>query len=113
LPRSSVSRDVYVAIADPTRRRILELLDERGTLPAGAIADAFANASRPGISRHLRILKECGVVDCTRTGKARIYRLNPQPLQRVRDGWLARFGTMQVDSLKALRRRAESPRGQR
>jgi DNA-binding transcriptional ArsR family regulator len=108
LPRSATIRDAYVAIADPTRRRILELLRDRGTLPAGAIAEAFANASRPGISRHLRVLKECGVVLCTRDGKARIYELNALPLQRIRERWLAGFGAMQSDSLKALRRRAET-----
>jgi DNA-binding transcriptional ArsR family regulator len=110
LPRSSTSRDVYIAIADPTRRRILELLRQRGTLPAGAIAAAFENSSRPGISRHLRVLKECGVVHCARDGKARIYRLNAAPLRRIRDGWLAGFGTLSSDSLKALRRRAETSR---
>jgi len=110
LPRNATSRDVYVAIADPTRRRILELLRERGTLPAGAIAAEFADASRPGISRHLRVLKECGVVHANQHGKARIYSLNALPLQRIRDGWLAGFGSLQQDSLKALRRRAEQPR---
>jgi DNA-binding transcriptional ArsR family regulator len=99
-----------MAIADPTRRRILELLRKRGTLPAGEISDAFSNASRPGISRHLQVLKECGVVHCSRAGRARLYRLNALPLQRIRDGWLASFGALQSDSLKALRRRAESSR---
>jgi DNA-binding transcriptional ArsR family regulator len=111
LPRSATSRDAYVAIADPTRRRILELLRDRGTLPAGTIAAEFADASRPGISRHLRVLKECGVVRCTRTGKARLYALDALPLQHIRDRWLADFGPMQSASLKALRRRAETPRG--
>ena len=110
MPRSATSRDVYVAIADPTRRKILELLRQRGTLPAGAIAAEFSDASRPGISRHLRVLKECGVVHASQDGKARIYRLNALPLQRIRDGWLAGFGTMQSDALNALRRRAETPR---
>lgn len=102
------ARDAYTAIADPTRREILELLRDRGTLVAGEIAENFASASRPGISRHLRVLKECGVVSAERDGKAQIYRLNPRPLQQIRDGWLASFATMQVESLKALRKRVET-----
>lgn len=105
-------RDAYTAIADPTRRRILGLLRERGTLPAGEIAAQFASASRPAISRHLRVLRECGVVDSRREGKARRYSLNPAPLQEIRDGWLADFARMQVESLAALRRLAE-PRARR
>jgi len=75
---------------------------------AGEIAASFASASRPGISRHLRVLKECGVVRAEREGKAQIYSLSPAPLNQIRDGWLASFGSMQVDSLKALRKRVEA-----
>jgi len=104
------ARDAYTAIADPTRREILDLLRDRGELMAGEIASNFASASRPGISRHLRVLKECGVVHSERDGQARIYRLNPRPLARIRDGWLASFARMQVESLKTLRRRVEGPK---
>ena len=69
------ARDAYAAIADPTRREILALLRDRGTLMAGDIAASFTAASRPGISRHLRVLKECGVVDAQREGKAQLYTL--------------------------------------
>jgi len=103
-------RDAYAAIADPTRRRILELLHADGALPAGVISRRFATASRPAISRHLRILRESGLVNCRRDGKAQIYTLNPRPLAGIRDGWLARFGTVQSERLKALRRAAERKR---
>ena len=63
------TRDAYVAIADPTRREILGMLRDRGRLQAGEIAARFPSASRPGISRHLRVLRECGVVHCEREGK--------------------------------------------
>jgi len=102
------SRDPYTAIADPTRRGILELLRDRGVLSAGDIATNFPSQSRPGISRHLRVLRECGVVRAHREGKSQIYALDPTPLMAVRDGWLASFGKMQSRSLRALRRRAES-----
>jgi DNA-binding transcriptional ArsR family regulator len=100
-------RDAYIAIADPTRREILDLLRARGPLLAGEIAGEFGDASRPGISRHLRVLRECGVVAVRKDGKTQVYSLNPVPLVKIRHGWLARFGDMQRDSLKELRRRAE------
>ncbi len=102
------SRDAYTAIADPTRREILDLLRDRGTVMASAIAAHFARVSRPGISLHLRVLKECGVVTSQRDGKTQNYTLVPEALNEVRDGWLANFGNMQSESLAALRRRVES-----
>ena len=105
-----MARDAYAAIADPTRRQILGLLRDRGTLSAGEIAARFASISRPGISRHLRVLRECGVVTCRRQGRSQSYELDPAPLLALRDGWLAGFATMQTQSLAALRRRVESPR---
>lgn len=100
-------RDAYIAIADSTRREILDLLRARGPLLAGEIAAEFSDASRPGISRHLRVLRECGVVASRKDGKTQVYTLNQEPLVKLRDGWLARFGDMQRDSLKALKRKVE------
>jgi DNA-binding transcriptional ArsR family regulator len=100
-------RDAYTAIADPTRRQILDLLLRHGDMQAGDIAAAFDNASRPGISRHLRVLRECGIVAAEREGKLQVYSLNREPLVKLRDGWLARFGDMQTASLKTLRARIE------
>ena len=84
------------------------MLRDRGTLNAGEIAARFPSQSRPGISRHLRVLRECGVVTARRDGKTQQYALDPAPLVALRDGWLAGFSKMQSRSLRALRRRAES-----
>lgn len=100
-------RDAFAAISDPTRRQILDLLNARGTLPAGAIASHFGDASRPGISRHLRVLRDCRLVEVRQDGKSQLYTLRPGPLRRMREGWLAKFGDMQRDSLKALRKIVE------
>ncbi len=102
------SRDAYTAIADPTRREILGLLRDRGVLTAGEIAESFSSVSRPGISRHLRVLKECGVVTSHRNGKSNKYVLDAGPLTAIRDRWLAGFSKMQTSSLRALRKRVES-----
>ncbi len=101
------SRDAYVAIADPTRREILTLLRDHKRLAAGEIAAHFRESSRPGISRHLRVLRECGVVDCVRQGKQQHYMVNPKPLTDIHNEFLAGFATMQVRSLKALRATVE------
>jgi len=78
----------FEAIAEPTRRRIVELLAE-GECSAGEIASHFST-SRPGISRHLRILHEHGLVKTRAEGTRRLYSLDPAPLAEV-DEWLERY----------------------
>jgi DNA-binding transcriptional ArsR family regulator len=87
------------ALADPTRCQILELLasDE---LDAGDIASRFA-ISRPGVSRHLRVLRENGLVRVRRDGRRRLYSLDPAPLAEL-DAWLARYRTFWTNRLDAL-----------
>ena len=75
-------------MADPVRRRILELLLV-GETPAGTIAEAFP-VSRPAVSRHLRVLREAGLVRVRVVGQQRVYRLDTAPLAEL-DGWLDRF----------------------
>jgi DNA-binding transcriptional ArsR family regulator len=73
------------AIADPVRREILDMLRD-GPRTAGAIAAAFA-VSRPAVSRHLRVLREHGLVRDELVGRERVYRLDPAPLAPV-EAWL-------------------------
>jgi DNA-binding transcriptional ArsR family regulator len=100
-------RSAFTAIADPTRRRVLDLLRVRGELCAGRIAAEFEGAARPGISRHLRILRECGVIACRNEGKTRRYRLDPKPLADLHQGWLAEFASAHSTRLQSLRERVE------
>lgn len=101
-------RDAYVAIADPTRRPILDLLRESKVLNAGDIASQFGAKSRPAVSRHLRILRECGVVTAIRQGKSQKYVLNAEAISAIRDGWMKGFGDRQNASLRSLRARVEN-----
>ncbi|MFD0745282.1 metalloregulator ArsR/SmtB family transcription factor [Phytohabitans flavus] len=80
--------EVAGAIADPVRREILAMLRER-RMSAGQIADRFA-ISRPAVSRHLRVLRESGLVHDDLTGRQRFYRLDPAPLARLAQ-WLSPF----------------------
>jgi len=100
-------RDVFVGLADPTRRQILELLAANGSLSAGALANSVAEISRPGVSRHLPILRECGLVAVERSGKEQRYIIDEVPLIEVRDRWMSQFASNQVKSLKRLRKRVE------
>ncbi|WP_278314046.1 metalloregulator ArsR/SmtB family transcription factor [Lolliginicoccus levis] len=90
------------AVADPVRREILEMLRE-ASLTAGEIADQFP-ISRPAVSRHLRILRECGLVSeapSTNDGRSRVYHLDARPLQEL-DRWLAGFRFSWSQALDAL-----------
>ena len=69
------------ALGDPVRRELIDLLARR-ELAAGEIAGHFP-VSRPAISRHLRVLREAGLVTVRTEGKRRLYRLDPQPLQEL------------------------------
>jgi DNA-binding transcriptional ArsR family regulator len=69
------------ALSDPTRRRIVELLAE-SELSAGRIAAEFTT-SRPGVSRHLRVLRDAGLVHVREDGQRRLYSLEPAPLAEL------------------------------
>jgi DNA-binding transcriptional ArsR family regulator len=80
-----MSLEAATAIADPIRRRVLELVRDE-ELPAGTLAAQF-DVSRPAVSRHLRVLREAGLVVERRDGRQRLYRANPEPLAELRR-WL-------------------------
>ncbi|RKN47803.1 ArsR family transcriptional regulator [Micromonospora endolithica] len=81
--------EVAAAIADPVRREILVLL-RAGPRSAGDLAGRFP-ISRPAVSRHLRVLRDSGLVRDELVGRQRFYRLDPAPLARLTE-WLAQFG---------------------
>jgi DNA-binding transcriptional ArsR family regulator len=97
----------FEALADPTRRRIVELISERER-SAGELAAAF-DISRPGVSKHLRVLREHGVVRARGEGTRRLYSLD-EGLAEV-DDWLGRFWTNRLDALETELRRGQHDRG--
>jgi len=90
----------FQALADPTRRAVLDLL-RRGAQPAGHIANAFP-VSRPAISKHLRLLRRAHLVREHREGRNRIYQLNPEPLRAV-DSWIEQYRVFWTASLNNLK----------
>ena len=92
----------FHALADPTRRAVLDLL-RRGAQPAGQIAKAFP-ISRPAISKHLRQLRKARLVVESRSGRHRVYQLNAEPLKAV-ESWLEpyrQFWQMNLTNLKSF-----------
>ncbi|HKD38924.1 MAG TPA: metalloregulator ArsR/SmtB family transcription factor [Myxococcaceae bacterium] len=98
--RARAHADVFRAIADPTRRAILDRL-RAGPTPVNALADDFRQ-SRPAISKHLRVLRQARLVSEERVGRQRRYQLQPAPLQQV-VGWIEGYRAlwqMNLDNLK-------------
>lgn len=104
----SKRKDAFAAIADPTRRSILELLRDRDGLNAGEIASRFPKISRPAVSKHLGVLRRARLVQARRRGREQRYDLDPRPLAEVYREWLDGFALVMEASLAELKRRVES-----
>ncbi len=102
---------IFVALAEPNRRAILDLLlhDEQ---PVGAIV-ASLDIGQPTVSKHLKVLREAGLVTMRVDANRRVYRLRPQPLAEV-DGWLMPYRRRWAERLDALEQflDADSNRGE-
>jgi DNA-binding transcriptional ArsR family regulator len=94
----------FEALAEPNRRRILDLL-RAGERPAGELVDALA-ISQPGVSKHLKLLRESGLVSVRADGQRRLYRLQSAKLAEV-DAWLAPYRRAWAERLDALERHLE------
>ena len=95
------------ALADPTRRRVVDLLRKRPRR-AGEIAETFG-MSRPAMSRHLRVLRTHGLVEETRDrgdARARVYRLRPEPIDEL-SSWIGEVQRFWDDQLESFRQLAE------
>lgn len=95
----AATQDVFRAIADPTRRALLDQL-RAGEQPAGAIVQCF-DTTPSAISQHLRVLLEEGLVQRRREGRLQIYALNPAPIRTVAD-WANRYEKFWSQRLDAL-----------
>jgi DNA-binding transcriptional ArsR family regulator len=109
----NITMDLFVALADPTRRTILELLATRGELSATAIYEQFP-VSPQAISQHLKILREANLVEMEKRAQKRVYRLNLQTLsqfeawvQQTQQRWSERF-----DALDTVLEREKQKKGE-
>jgi DNA-binding transcriptional ArsR family regulator len=90
---------IFDALADPSRRAILEML-RRGERPVGDLVDAL-DLSQPAVSRHLRVMREAGLVESRADAQRRLYRLKPEPLMEL-DAWLEPYRLVWSGRLDAL-----------
>jgi DNA-binding transcriptional ArsR family regulator len=95
----------FDALADPTRRRILDLLLERPR-PVGEVT-ARLGLSQTGTSKHLRVLREAGLVRVRRDAQRRWYEVRPEPLAEI-DAWLRPYRRLWADRLDALERHLDA-----
>lgn len=101
-------RDVFDAIADPTRRRLIRLLAEAEEIPLHELTEQFP-MGRTAVSKHLTILKEAGLVADRKVGRETRYRLNASPLREVQD-WVAHYSKFWNENLRRLSRLLEEER---
>ena len=100
--------DVYKAIADPNRRIVLDIL-MRGEQPVSAIL-ARIELSQPALSQHLKVLRDVGLVRQRRSGRERIYALDPKPLKEISD-WIEHYEKFWTQKLAALGEHLERKHG--
>jgi DNA-binding transcriptional ArsR family regulator len=96
-------RDVYSAVADPTRRQLLRILADVDELPLHEMTAQFS-VGRTAVSKHLAVLKEAGLVNDRKVGRETLYQLNAAPLREIQE-WVSfyeRFWIERIDRLKNL-----------
>jgi DNA-binding transcriptional ArsR family regulator len=95
----------WSALADPHRRAVLELLRERPR-PVGELVERL-ELSQPNTSKHLRVLREAGLVRVRHDAQRRVYAIDPGPMAEL-DAWLAPYRRLWSDSLDALERHLDT-----
>ncbi len=100
-----MATETFAVLAEPMRRRVLDLLLDRPR-PVGELA-ALLGLSQPGTSKHLRVLREAGLVRVRQDAQRRWYELRPEPLTEI-DAWLRPYRRFWEDRLDALERRLDA-----
>jgi len=99
MARAATTTDAFNAVAEPRRRQILDLLG-RGELPVGEVV-RLLGLGQPQVSKHLRVLREVGVVQARDKGRQRLYRVNGEALRPIHD-WVASFERLWEDRFEAF-----------
>jgi uncharacterized protein YndB with AHSA1/START domain/DNA-binding transcriptional ArsR family regulator len=97
---------VFKALADPTRRKLLDALRRRDGQTLTELEQRFA-MTRFGIMKHLRILEAAGLVVTRRSGREKLHYLNPVPIQSIHDRWISKYAAPWTSGLNALKRELE------
>lgn len=100
---------VFKALADPTRRFLLDLLFEREGRTLSEL-EAEVEMTRIGVMKHLRLLEEAGLVLTRRSGREKLHFLNPVPIRQVHDRWINKYTERHVTALTNLKNDLEARR---
>ncbi|HMK96095.1 MAG TPA: metalloregulator ArsR/SmtB family transcription factor [Acidimicrobiales bacterium] len=98
---------VFKALADPTRRFLLDLLFEREGRTLSEL-EAEVDMTRFGVMKHLRLLEDAGLVVARRSGREKLHFINPVPIQLVHDRWIDKYTERQVSALVDLKTELEA-----
>lgn len=101
---------MFKALADPTRRLLLDALHARDGRTLGELEAVVAEQTpmtRFGVSKHLRLLEEAGLVTSRKQGRAKLHHLNPVPIRLLHDRWIDKFTEHHVRALTDLKRQLE------
>jgi DNA-binding transcriptional ArsR family regulator len=99
---------VFKALADPTRRLLLDRLYERDGRTLGEL-ESEVEMTRFGVMKHLRALEDAGLVVTRRSGRHKLHFLNPVPIRLIHDRWIDKYTERQVSALVDLKRELENP----
>jgi DNA-binding transcriptional ArsR family regulator len=97
---------VFKALADPTRRHLLDLLFERDGQTLSELESGLA-MTRFGVMKHLKLLEEAGLVVSRKVGRSRVHHLNPVPIRQIHDRWIDKYTEPRASALVDLKRQLE------
>src|SRR4051812_10175192 len=104
---STTEDDVFKALSDPTRRKLLDQLRDQPRT-TGELCEKFPELTRFGVMKHLGVLEEAHLVIVRREGRVRWNHLNPVPIQQIYERWMSRFAAPLAASLLKLGRHVEN-----
>jgi len=101
---------LFKALADPSRRKLLDLLHAHDGRTLSELCD-YLDITRQGVTQHLELLEAANLVSTMRRGREKLHFLNPVPLQEIYERWIAKFEKPRLKALSDLKRRLEKSDG--
>ena len=108
MPRVEDDDRVFKALADPSRRLLLDRLFERDGRTLGELEAELPEMTRFGVMKHLRVLEEAGLVVSRKVGRVRFHYLNPVPIRLIHDRWIDKYTEHRVSALAELKTELEA-----
>jgi DNA-binding transcriptional ArsR family regulator len=110
MPRPADHDALFKALADPSRRKLLDVLHAHDGRTLNELCD-YLDMTRQGVTQHLGVLEAANLVATMRSGREKLHFLNPVPLQDIYERWIAKFEKPRLNALSKLKQRLEKDRG--